>query len=84
LRAPVKGSRAGFDNHCTPVDLCKDLQKLIAHDPVLENDAAIAVAFLFCIEIIGPHPLDLCRSRCFIAIIAVTGFMLWRVVVPSP
>jgi transposase len=32
-----------LDNHRTPVDLCKDLQKLIAHDPALENDAAIAV-----------------------------------------
>jgi hypothetical protein len=43
LARPVKGSRTCFDNHRTPVDLCQDLQKLIAHDPALENDAAIAV-----------------------------------------
>ena len=43
LACPIKDSRAGFDNHRTPVDLCKDLQKLITHDPALESNVAIAV-----------------------------------------
>ncbi len=53
LARPVKSSRAGLDDHRTPVDLCQDLQKLIAHDPALENDAAIAVDAVELEDVLG-------------------------------
>jgi hypothetical protein len=43
LARPIECSRAGFNDNGAAFDVCRRRDKLIAHHPALQNDAAVPV-----------------------------------------